>query len=722
LVATVFAFFVFMKNESSDFLPSIPSPEDLASAVMEHNPVSLLFNPPGMGNEWGQAQATRSISGVTSITFPPLLACGQPQDLNAKDYFSTADLMLDGTLVNAMLRPEDTVKFQWFPHMVRRSVAVRGMEITTECFMPYGEQALLQRIVLTNKSEAARDGTLDVVCRGGVAAPGREEVHNLWHWRPPSEDDNAVELHDGMLLFLSRHTKAVSAQGVIPLPEEVRDRCQSMHRYQLGPGEALELHYVLTLTAEKERAVADYRRLHGEFDAVFDEHYVEVARRIREAFTPGNTTYTGHLPQLYTINPDLWRLYYTSFATLFVTRANPPNSLLGPTVYRSIGCRILLTRTYFWDVWPFEIAMSLIDPGVMRKLIEAMLKGNVRSAAMCYFTGAGGDSYYPANHHALVRCAITYLRMTGDRSWLESSLGDTQIIDLLIEQATCWKSRDRHGLGLADYSDSPLLEVVPSYRGTVAGINIGNCQAMLDAAELAESCDRPHQASELRVQARTLADRIMDELFVPGGWFRCIDAEGNRTEVRHVYDILMALEYLDPFLKPEQRGAMLDFFWRELATPTWLHALSPQDPASTANVRADHQWCGSFPAWPAFMAKALLRHQPDKRTLEWLHGVAKTAKQGVWGQAHMVDTAFPTSVGGARKCPPENPYCNEWYEIAGVAFIDMILETVFGISPRLGSLEIVGSRLSLFDPNARLTGLQHQGRLYSVDANGISAS
>ncbi len=713
---------MMINPSNTQCLPPIPEPEDLASAPMENNPVDLLFNPPGLGNEWGQAQTTRSIAGITAITFPPLLACGQPVDPDAKDYLSTCDLILDDRLVSASLKPGERITFQWFPHMVRRSVSVQGLEIVTECFMPCGYRSVLQRIQITNRGGGVRKGTVGVVIRAGVAAPGREKNANLWHWRPPSEDDNASDVlaAQGVFVFSSRHSQAVSVQGVRPAPVAVRDQCESVHRYRLAPGESTVFSYAHTLGDERGASLAEYEKLQASFDAVLTAHRNEVARRIRDAFTPGNSTYSGHLPQLHTTDPDLWRLYYTGFCTLFVARATPPTSRIGRVVYRAIGCRILPTRSCVWDLWPVRHTMALLDPVAMRETLEHLLRGDPGRCVIDYFTGATDGPFYPANHHSLVRCAHAYVTTSGDRAWLETTLDGRSVLDLLIAQATLWKSRDRHGLGLADYSDSPLLEVVPSYRGTVAGMNIGNLQAMLDAAQLAELCERPEPAATLRAEAKALAERILTELFVPGGWFRTIHADGSRIEVRHVYDLLMALEYLDPFLQPQQRRAMLDFFWRELATPCWLHALSPADPASTANVRADHQWCGSFPAWPAFMAKALLRHDPGERTNAWIRGLAATARQGVFGQAHLVDTVFPTIAGGARKCPPDNPYCNEWYNITGGAFTETVIDSILGVEfDRSGELA-ARPRLHGIDSEARLTNVRVRGGEHTVSGQGVT--
>jgi len=57
--------------------PSLPTPEDLASVEMEFG-FTDLFQMPVFANEWGYGQTSKSVSGVTGITFPPFACCGVP--------------------------------------------------------------------------------------------------------------------------------------------------------------------------------------------------------------------------------------------------------------------------------------------------------------------------------------------------------------------------------------------------------------------------------------------------------------------------------------------------------------------------------------------------------------------------------------------------------------------------------------------------------------------
>jgi hypothetical protein len=102
-----------------------------------------------------------------------------------------------------------------------------------------------------------------------------------------------------------------------------------------------------------------------------------------------------------------------------------------------------------------------------------------------------------------------------------------------------------------------------------------------------------------------------------------------------------------------------------------------------------------------------------------LKNLAKAGNQGPIGQAHFVETAFPLEHGGARKCPTDAPYLNDWCCIAGGGFVDLVIDTIFGAKLTLFDGVEARPRLADFDPKARLVNLRHQGKNYTASQNGI---
>jgi len=86
------------------------------------------------------------------------------------------------------------------------------------------------------------------------------------------------------------------------------------------------------------------------------------------------------------------------------------------------------------------------------------------------------------------------------------------------------------------------------------------------------------------------------------------------------------------------------------------------------------------------------------------------------GQAHFVETAFPLEHGAAYKCPTDALYLNDWCCIAGGGFTDLVIDTIFGADLTLFDRIRVQSRLTDFDPKARLANVRYQGRNYVISS------
>jgi hypothetical protein len=99
-------------------------------------------------------------------------------------------------------------------------------------------------------------------------------------------------------------------------------------------------------------------------------------------------------------------------------------------------------------------------------------------------------------------------------------------------------------------------------------------------------------------------------------------------------------------------------------------------------------------------------------------GLAKSANQGPFGQAHMTEWPFPLENGGALKCPFDQPYWSDWCELAGGNYIDLIIDTIFSATLTRHDGILVSSRVSDFDPSAKLVNLQYQGKQYVISSVG----
>ncbi len=172
-------------------------------------------------------------------------------------------------------------------------------------------------------------------------------------------------------------------------------------------------------------------------------------------------------------------------------------------------------------------------------------------------------------------------------------------------------------------------------------------------------------------------------------------------------------------LSASQKREMTDFFRRELQTPTWLHALSCDDDDAMFSVRPDHQWTGAYPAWPPQAVTGLYKIGQVDLAFDWLHGLARSANQGPFGQAHFAESVIAPDAGGARKAPSEWPYITDWTCSSNGAWANIIIESIFGVRATLNNGISASPQFGKFDRDAVLKNLRYQGKFYTVDRKGI---
>jgi hypothetical protein len=118
-------------------------------------------------------------------------------------------------------------------------------------------------------------------------------------------------------------------------------------------------------------------------------------------------------------------------------------------------------------------------------------------------------------------------------------------------------------------------------------------------------------------------------------------------------------------------------------------------------------------------AKGLYKINPPAQVAAWVKGLAKSANQGPFGQAHIAESVYPPESGGAYKCPLEL-FDMYWAEVAGGSYIDLIIESIFGVDLTLYDGLRVRSRVADFDSESKLLNLNYQGKSFTVTQAGAS--
>jgi hypothetical protein len=701
-------------------LSPIPEPADLKGDRIVHT-MRDLFQQLTTQNEWGYAQAAKSVSGITAISFPPYACCGVPEMQWSPGFLLTGELFLNGRLLASFPAPGDQVAYTWFPHRILRECRVEGLHFTTETFMPSQMRAVLDRVVVRNESTSSRMFSLGFDMRAAVAKKTTAWVNNS-----PGEADNHTQWDGvrGCVVFEARQSTAASVQGVQPPATRCEFGRTLVYDIKLGSGQEKVFRYVNAIGENPKDSLAEYDLLQASFDAVDRKNEETFRRLIRSAFTPGNSDFSGHLPILETTDESLWKLYQAGFSNLLFARRASPDSAYG-TSYITLGGKVLPTLSFPWDTSVTSLGLALLDPLALRGMVETWMNRNMHEhLATDYVTGEAVGPWYAVNDMAIVRCAENYLRVSGDFAWLQKKVEGKTVLERLFDHAVYWKTLDKRGRGFGDYGNiENLLEAVSTYLHETAGMNAGNVSSMRFVAHLLDLQGDATRAARLRDDAQALARRINGTLYLPGkGWWKCGQPDGSFNEVRHCYDLLSVLDNMSGDLSEAQKREMTQFFWRELYTPLWMRALSPSDSDATWNIRPDHSWLGAYAAWPPMTAKGLYKTEDSARVALWLKGLAKAANQGPIGQAHFVEDFFPPEKGGAFKSPNDAPYINDWCCIAGGCFLDMVIDSVFGAELTLSNGLSVQSRVADFDPSARLRNLRYQGKRYDVSRDGARSS
>jgi hypothetical protein len=613
--------------------------------------------------------------------------------------------------------PVEAVTYQWFPHCVVREQKVDGIRISTKMWLPPEQRAVLEKIEIRNTTGRSAALTLGFDMRSAVT-----QKKTGWFAGLPGEADNLVSYDgsQGRLTWTAQHSQAACAQGIHPPPDSLVGGTVLEYRVTLSPGEKRELHFVAAIATEAGEANAMHDRLQSNFSALEERSERRFDQLVQSAFSAGNSDFSGHLPRLETESETLWNLYQNGLRNLLTARRRSPDSAYGPALLTLSG-HVLPTLSFPWDTALSSVGLSLLDPEPLRSLVETWLQRDMhKHLATDYISGEAVGPWYAVNDMAIVRCARDYLRFSGNFAWLDKQIDGKAVLDHLIDHATYWKKLSGKN-GLGDYGGiENLLEVVSTYIHEVAGMNAGNVSSMRFVAELLDKRGRGQQAAQLRAEAAGLAQRINQVLYVKGkGWWRCGQPDGSFNEVRHCYDFIAVLDNMSEDLSAAQKREMAHFFWSQLASKKWMRALSSGDPDATWNVRPDHSCLGAYAAWPPSSAKGLFKVDDAGRIATWLAEVAKAGNQGPIGQAHFVEDVVAPLMGAACKASEDAPYIEDWCCISGGAFIDLVIESIFGVEATLfGGLK-ASPQLAAFDVNARLQGVQYQGGEYSVSAAGV---
>ena len=201
----------------------------------------MMFSPPVTTNHWAIVQGNRAPVGLVCMTALPFLAGHQPKHPWYYTNITTGEAMLDGQLLVASLGTKEC-QSQWFPDRIERVSNDGQLLVHNTTFCPWGTPAVVQRIVLTNQSDAVRELTFGVSLRGCPGKMHAGDIGKLFSvWDAPMIQGP----ESGSLGF---HLEDVAlVEGLVDAAEMVEQIAQQ--RVTLEPGASRVLHYLAALDA-----------------------------------------------------------------------------------------------------------------------------------------------------------------------------------------------------------------------------------------------------------------------------------------------------------------------------------------------------------------------------------------------------------------------------------------------------------------------------------------
>lgn len=362
-----------------------------------------------------------------------------------------------------------TVGYTWYPDKVRRRSELDGIEIETITRAPVRTPGALVSLKLKNPSSESRK--IEV----GIKTAGRL-IHTIEGWAsigpqiehekvPPEIWEYSSSL--GAMCY-SSFPKAFSAHGSRPFPDRVENKT-FLYDIEIPPGGIWELQFAVGLGESENEASNCFLNLIENFDSQSEEVKQDWQEKVRAAFTPDNSIFSGHLPTLHTEEEELARLYYQTFLGCLVLRRDNPLSQIGPT-YVTLSPNYWTTASFLWDKTTSTPFFVLLDPKVFKNLLNSWLNLDLQKAhAFEYVNMNEIGCWYSINDSAIVRMSYDYVRYTGDFAWLDTEIKGNTILDHLHSHALAWHGLDKNGHGLADCGGvDNLLECVSTYIHEVA--------------------------------------------------------------------------------------------------------------------------------------------------------------------------------------------------------------------------------------------------------------
>jgi len=688
LLTSMTVFFVTGSGaEPSVSTPQIPSLDDMASDWI---PMKDVANTPAVHNFNQMLEVDRDLTSFF---------CNPGQLYSRRRGYPVVKLSIDGKEYPAT----ETRCYAY--RALRRNQDCNGLAVETDTRMVNEQRGVLCRITAVNTTAKSLKATFTLNVSGalqtdGVGMINETQRKNVVSVVRPSRKPDSTTTETNVVCW--NWTVELPVSGTVTLGFVAGDEAKSQ-------------------AAQTDAKVSDWA---GRFDAVMDECQQVWEQRWADAFTPGNSHFFGNLPVLKTGDAALARNYYMGVQTMLALERT--QFAVSPRSFVTSGERGDGTQ-YYWDASMQATAWALLEPAGMKATLRRWLVQNTRSGNVIKLTETKGydmralekmtGSGYAFNACTIFKTTDEYLRVTGDRSFLDEKLEDGKtVLDHLDAFATDWETLPKGPHDLANYGENQnLLECAPAYIHCVPSANAQDVWMMRRAAQWHAQHGETARAKELQDKAAAFLPAVLG-LYKPGaGVWNAYHMDGTLVELRHCVDYIYVGNALQNDLSPKQKTEMNAFVKRELFMRDWMRAMSLQDAAAAHSDRPDHGPMGAYDGWIPLTVGAMWRLGDPGDAYQFYCRTAVVTKEGPFAQArefygpNKKEYDAPVRIAERQGCMKE---C-----ISGVAFTDVVINTFFGFNPAVKGDSLVCDQQTPRPFQGTLTGLRFGGRFYQLTAS-----
>ncbi len=682
-------------NASPDTQPSSPSIPTLDQMAGDWIPMSIVASPPAVHNFNGMFIVDRDLTSFSNNPAEPY---------PTRHAYPTIKLLIDGQEYPAT----DT---RWFAYRaLRRNPNCNGLSIETDTRMVLEQRSVLCRINASNSGAKAIKATLSLHVPGTL--------------RPDNTGVSNNTQHRGFTSVVRPSTKPASVT-------KDKDGVAWNFEVDLNPGDKATFGFVAGdgLTEAEQTTNTNIASLASGFDAAMDNCRILWEKRWTDAFTPGNSHFSGSLPVLSTNDPALSRNYYMGVLTMLILeRTQFPVS---PRSFITSGERADGIQ-YYWDASMQATPWAMLEPEGMKASLRRWLVQNPRSGVQIMVTQTKGfdpvkyDTItgYAFNACTIFKTADEYLRLTGDHAFLDERLEDGKtVLDHMDELATDWETLPKGPHGLVNYGKNRnLLECAPAYINCVASLNAQDVWMMRQMAVWHAVHGETARANELLQKAAALLPAVLSLYKSGDGVWNSYHEDGSLVELRHCVDYIYVGNALRDDLSQGQKSEMNAFVKRELFMRDWMRAMSLKDAAAARSDRPDHGPMGAYDGWIPLTVGAMWRLGDPIDAFNFFDRTDVVTKEGPYAQAREFyglgkeNFDAPVRVALRRGCMKE---C-----ISGAAFADVVINTFFGFSPSPSGDTIISDRQTPRPFKGTLWDVRFGGKLLQLIASpdGIKTS